>query len=522
MKIQQYTFLAFLGFALSFAIAQFQPAPGYLDAEYYYAGGIQLVEGKGFTEPYLWNYLDGVTLLPHPSHGYWMPLASILSALGMALTGQTGYLSARIFFFLIAAFAPPLTAALAYSFSRQKELAFVSGLLAVFSIYNAPFVAVTDNFGPFMLFGALYFLLITRISNNELNAKDWLLLGLTSGLMTLARSDGLLWLGLAFLYALLRSFHLSFTGFLKSTAKLFSLALLGFLLVMGPWYLRNLSVYGSIMAPGGSRVLWLDHYDQTFAFPPTLLSLRSFLALGWQEILSDRVAALGSNLLSTFAAHGGILLFPFILVGIYAHRRDERVRLAATAFLILFVVMTFIFPFAGSRGSFFHAGAALQPMWWSLAPLGLEKILEVLRRRNWGNDQTRVIFRSALVMISVILTGFVIYLRLFALGWSEVRENYGQIDVWMQQRGIVSSDIVIVRNAPGYYLQTGRQAIAFPYGGEQAIFDVARQFNSYYLVLEPEALNRPLILDYQDQNGGAEFLYLGEMDNVKIYKIEIE
>ncbi len=39
--------------------------------------------GYGFSEMVLWNFLDDPEGLPHPSHGYWMPLVSILSAAGM-------------------------------------------------------------------------------------------------------------------------------------------------------------------------------------------------------------------------------------------------------------------------------------------------------------------------------------------------------------------------------------------------------------------------------------------------------
>ena len=52
-----------------------QPAPGYMDAEYYYAGGLQLAAGRGFTQPFLWNYLDQPEGLPHPAFTYWMPAA---------------------------------------------------------------------------------------------------------------------------------------------------------------------------------------------------------------------------------------------------------------------------------------------------------------------------------------------------------------------------------------------------------------------------------------------------------------
>jgi hypothetical protein len=68
MRFRTYFFLFLFGLAVPVFIAKFQRIPGYLDSDYYYAGGIQLATGKGFTEPYLWNYLDGATSLPHPSH----------------------------------------------------------------------------------------------------------------------------------------------------------------------------------------------------------------------------------------------------------------------------------------------------------------------------------------------------------------------------------------------------------------------------------------------------------------------
>src|SRR5687767_13594364 len=57
MTFRVYLVLFILALLPPILIAQFQPAPGYLDSDYYYAGGIQLVNGKGFTEPYMWNYL---------------------------------------------------------------------------------------------------------------------------------------------------------------------------------------------------------------------------------------------------------------------------------------------------------------------------------------------------------------------------------------------------------------------------------------------------------------------------------
>ncbi len=523
MLFRNYIFLFLLGLAVPVFIAQYQPVPGYLDSDYYFAGGIQLANGKGFTEPYLWNYLDGVSSLPHPSHSYWMPLASIVAALGMRLTGQATYASARLFFILIAALVPPLTAALAYTFSKRRDLAITSGVLAVFCVYNAPFIGVTDNFGLFMLFGALYFLIATQLMEDATRGLNWLLLGLLAGLMSLSRTDGLLWLGVTFLFAFIRArsaaqpvtFNPS-TGSgqrLQLATRNSLISFFAFLVIMAPWYIRSFNIYGTLMSPGGSRALWLGEYDQTFIYPPSQLSADSFLALGAKKIFTDRNSALGINLLNGFAAHGGIVPFPFIIAGIVYYRKDERVRVAGIAWLILLFVMSFLFPFAGARGAFFHAGAALQPMWWALAPLGLESILASLRKRGIGNDQNRLIFRSILVLITILLTVYVVNYKLFTIGWSEGEEKYSSVEQFLIEKGIKPNDVVIIGNAPGYYIETGRSAISIPYGGSNSIRAVSDQFNARYLVVEPKNAN-------SDLKAYDQFISLGEINGAHVYKIE--
>jgi hypothetical protein len=501
-------------------IAQFQPIPGYLDSDYYFAGGIQLVTGKGFTEPYMWNYLDGSTTLPHPSHGYWQPLASIIAAMGMWLTGKTTYASARIFFILIAGLVPPITAYLAYLFTKRRDLAITSALLGIFSVYSAPFVGVTDNFGIFMLLGGLYFIVAFQLIQDSANLRNWFFLGLFAGLMTLSRSDGLLWLAVTFLFALWRAPHGFFFDRVKPVILNSGIALLGFLIVMTPWYVRNINAYGRVMAPGGSRALWLSNYDQTFIYPPDQLNKETFLATGWQEIAAVRLKALSTNLQSAFAAHGAIILFPFTLTGVYVNRRQEWIKLAGLAWLVLFFVMTFIFPLAGARGAFFHAGAAFQPVWWTLAPLGLEEMLAYLRKRNWGDDRAQVVFRAGLVMIVAILTLFVVNLRLFTLGWSEGEQDYPSIENFLQEKGIGEKDIVIVRNPPGYYLGTGRSALPIPYGNEQTVLQVAHQFGAIYLVLEKEAVLDPMQGLFENPMDNPDFIFLGELNETKLFRIE--
>ncbi len=506
--------LFLLGLAVPLVIAQFQSLPGYMDADYYFGGGLQLASGKGFTEPYLWNYLDNPAGLPHPSHTYWMPLASIIAALGMSVGGLT-YAAARLPFLLLAACVPPLTAALAFSFSQNRALALASGLLACFPVYYAPFLPVTDNYAIYMILGGGYLLLLQK----EVSPGKFVLLGIISGLMTLARSDGLLWLGITFLLALWKAKQPNLLRFTFYSLRFAFFALLGYLLIMGFWYVRNLSLFEGLMAPGTRYALWLTSYNETFAYPPAQITFENWLAAGLDSALKARLTALRLNLLNAFAAQGGIFLFPFIVIGLWQFRRDLRVRVGTLAWIGLLLAMTLVFPFAGPRGAFFHAGAALQTLWWSLAPLGLDAVIGSARRRGWFTAQAFVIFRGALVVLSLAMTVLIVYIRVIQPGWETEDGLYVQVEQRLVERGAQPGDIVITRNPPGYYVAAGRAAIALPSSGLESILAVAARYDARFLVLEEKGVTGDLRTLYDAPGANPSFEYLGETDGTKLFEI---
>ena len=75
--------LLVLAFIVRLLTALLLKQPGYTDAYYYAVGAQQLYEGQGFSEPFIWNYLDPPETVSHPGYSYWMPLASILGWLGL-------------------------------------------------------------------------------------------------------------------------------------------------------------------------------------------------------------------------------------------------------------------------------------------------------------------------------------------------------------------------------------------------------------------------------------------------------
>jgi hypothetical protein len=495
-----------LGLAVSAAVAAFQRAPGYMDADYYYMGGLNLAHGRGFHEQILWNYLDDPTGLPHPSHGYWMPLASLVAAGGLVIAPAGGYDSAQWGFILLAALVPPLTAALGYALhpspAPKKRAATLAGLLAVFPGYYLGVLTTTDSFGIVMLLGAAFFLLLHAAPEKR---HTPFLLGVLAALLHLSRADGVLWLGLAI-------YSLHTTRFVLRSVY----SLSGYLLTMTPWFMRNITVFGNLLAPGGARALWLTRYDELFAFPAGILTPARWLASGAGEILHARLLAGWTNLQSATGVQGMVFLFPLVLWGLWRLRRERTVKLAGGMWLAIFFVMTVIFPFAGGRGGFFHSGAAVQPLLWAVVPAGLDGFVEWgNRRRGWKVPQARRVFGAGLVMLAAALSLVLGGMRLANGGASPA--GHAAVEAFLTAHGAQPGEIVMVNNPPGWFVATGRPAIVIPDGGVNAVLAAGRAYGAGYLVLE-EAQGLGELFHAPD--GWAGLVYLGFAGGAKVFAFD--
>jgi len=514
--------LAFLGLVLVLGVAAFQDSPGYMDADYYAVTGMQLAEGKGFTEPFLWNYLDDPVGIPHPSHTYWMPLTSLLAASIPMLAGRWDWLAARLPFVLAAALIPPLTATLAYSISRRRDLALISGLLAVFSGYYLAYLPTTDTFGIYMLLGVLFFLLVA----SRFSFLNSLLLGVVAGLLHLSRADGILWLPVAFVVIFIHQRENRKSIIFLVSCLLFSA--LGYLLIMAPWFARNHSEFGTILGPGSSNALWMTSYNQLFSYPAGQVSFEAWQQAGLGAAFKARLWALGMNLGTTLGVQGLVFLLPLSVVGLWVLRKKSLIKVAILAWVLIFGLMTFVFPFAGARGGFFHSGAALQPVWWAVVPLGLESALAwIARKRAWPQIQARRVFTSALILFVASLTLFIAYERVIGddpdlPAWNEEFRTNLLIEQFIASHHAAEDLQVMIANPPGYYFATGRQGIVTPDGGEGTALAVAEQYKIRYLVLEDGHIVEGLQTVYNQPEDHYGIRYLGEVEDARIFTFKPE
>lgn len=503
MKRRHYLLLYLAALAVLILAASFQHSPGYMDADYYQLTGQRMAQGLGFSEPVLWNYLDDPTGLPHPSHAYWMPLSSLMAAASMKATAASNFTGGRAIFILLAAAISPLTAQITFVLTKQTRLALFAGGLAILSAFYLPYLATTDSFGTSMLLGGLFFLMLISLKKNNLTAWQALGLGALAGLMHLARAEGLLWL----FAAILAVWTLS-----KRKSNLL-LVLGGYLLFVGPWLLRNLQTFATLLAPGASHTLWLTSYNELFAYPASQLSAAHWLASGWGAILQARLDALAQNLLSAVTVQGLIFLAPLIVWGAWKLRKQMSVRMATGIWAVLLFVMSVVFPFSGGRGGFFHAASALQPMAWVLAAVGLQAFVEWgAKKRDWQPKQAFRVLAAGVLVFALALSAYVVKVRVigddpYNLVGDQSAVHYAHLGETLNELGVPHNAIIMVNNPPGFALATGRSAIVIPDGEPHVSIAAAARYGATVLLLEanhPDGLNE--LYNQPQQAVGVDFI----------------
>ncbi|HWQ83780.1 MAG TPA: hypothetical protein VN363_04390, partial [Anaerolineales bacterium] len=459
MKPLHYFLLYLLAFLVLLGAASFQHSPGYMDAEYYLAGGMSITSGS-WQEPFIWNYLDDPVGLPHPAFAYWMPLASLLAAAGMKLGGSLSFTAGRLGFILVGAGVAPLTAALAYRLDPRRTAALLAGLLAVCAGYYLPYLPAPDTFGLVMLLGGGFLFLCqllgerskSRANQPSLESPSgesprWqdlamvIGLGVIAGFMHLARADGLLWLAAGGLAVLI----LPGSAWPRRLAHL-GLLVLGYLVVMAPWMARNQAVFGSFFSAGGLRPLWITTYNELYTYPASLLTPQRWLASGLPALLAVRLKALGVNLQSLLAVQGQIFLLPLMLVGLWQLRRAWAVRLGGLAWLAILGVMSLVFPHQGWRGGYFHSAAALQPLLWAVVPLGLSTFINWAgAERRWNIPQAQRVFQVGLLVLAAGFSLVVSGGRIFgaspqnpgdSLLWDAPARRYERMGAALEAQGL--------------------------------------------------------------------------------------
>ena len=527
-------FVLFLVGLLAAAGATFlQTNPGYMDAYYYYYGGQQIASGHGWNEMFIWNYLDDPTSLPHPAFTYWMPLTSLLAAVGIKLFSGVFpmFKAAQYSFVLLTACIAPVTASLAFNLSGRKGFGWLAGFLVIFCGFYLPYMTTTDSFSVVMLLGGLFFLLYARLKKGRA-----LVFGLLAGLMHMARADGLLWLGVAGLAVLFdlaeENGELNFKNVLGSAISWRYLregliVVLGYLLVMFPWFYRNIGEFGGLFPPGGSRTMWVLSYDELFSYPASILTPSRWWDAGLGKLLAARGEAVWVNLQTTIISMGVLLPGILSILGLWHLRKNKLVKLGFIGWAVLFGIMTVVFPFSGMRGSYFHSGAALVPLMMALAPVGIDVLTQASLKRfkNWKDERIRPFYIGVTILFVIGFSVFQYFSTVAGfegdsgLAWNQTETRYKAVDVVLDGLGASRFELVMAASPPGFTVVTGRAAIAIPDGDPQRMLEAAKDYGADWVLVEP---NHPEGLDelYENPQDVGSLTLIVRVEDVLIFAWE--
>ena len=468
-----------------FITRYFVAGPGYTDVFYHINAANRLVTGQELTDPYYWTYIGATDKLPAPSHLYWMPLTSLSAAVGMwLLNAPNSYTAAQLLFSLM--FAGLVLVGFwcgAYLGGTRRHM-WVAGLVTLFSGFFVRFWGAIDTFAPYALAGSLSLVFLglsNRAESKPQRTSIYAILGgAFAGFAHLTRADGVLlvivgWAALG--WSLLFNRSEKQMGFWRLLSQGVALTL-GYLVVMLPWFLRNLNVLGTPMPLGGTQTIWFTSYDDLFNYPPLATPLTLF-ANGISDFAASRWLALTNNLGTFVAVEGLIVMTPLMLVGLWHQRCTEFLQPFWIYVVGLHLAMTFVFPFPGYRGGLLHSAAALIPFWAALGVVGLDTVVDWIarRRRRWKAQSAKAVFSVGLVFVAVLLS------LMIGLPTRVPPQLGSPLDQALVQQLPPDARVMINDPAQLYYF-TGLGGVVLPNEAPDVILEIARKYNVKYVVIE--------------------------------------
>ena len=473
--------IMFLAFALRLALATQAPTPGIADPTHYYNLGRNLAAGRGFVIDYIWQYHTPPADVTHPDD-YWMPLAAILAALPMRLFGPS-LLASLLPAMLFGAILLPL---LSYSIGRQLDLSPDGCLFAAAATAFTPELVLnsvrTDTTIFYVSFAGTALLAMHHaLASDTARRRDrWLLCaGALAGLAYLTRQDGLL---------LLPTFLLSLAMFrwagVRPASGTAVLRLAGWfaapwLLVVGPWLVRNQVTFGTPFTGKVTRTLFVTTFIDQFTYGREL-SLRTYLSWGIDNIV-DKIAFEGAANVKMMVVLLSVMS-PAVCVGIGRLGMDRAGRRMLPPFLpaglfllVLFAFYTVLAPFHSQGGSFKKSAMTLIPLAMAVGAWAVGKYVSPAMARR--------AFVGALV--SLLAFHGVDLVRTDFLAAARYDRSVRRIVEALRLQGDANGDgrIVVMSQDPYQFNLHGIHGLMFPSDDRPTIFAVADRYHVDYFVL---------------------------------------
>ncbi len=331
--------------------------PGYTDAYYYADVAQRLARGLGLTADFVWDPLE-LGALPVVSHRFWMPMATVLQAVGIAPFGGVlgDFRAGQLVIVLVAAFVPAAAYAAARTLGATERAALAAAAIVGLGGLFAPAWVSVDGFVPAALLGTVFFIAYARAASGSL--RDGVVAGAMVGALYLTRTETALF-GLALLALAVRG-----------PARRAGLAGAAVALAIGAGWLARDVVVGM---PSGllARSVLLVRYEDFFAMRDP--SVSAYLA-AFPQALAAKSAALVSNAVTFLFAFAIVLVVP-LGYGVRALWSRAEVRAWTLLAAAVFLAQSLVWTLHSTRGSYFHSLGAFFPFGVALAVAGGQRLL---------------------------------------------------------------------------------------------------------------------------------------------------
>jgi Dolichyl-phosphate-mannose-protein mannosyltransferase len=468
------------------------PDPAYPDAYYYVDVARALANGHGLNVDFVWIFaevggkLPAQAVLPVPSNAHWLPLASFLQVPFILLLGANAIASA-LPLVLVGSLAAPLTWAIARDIGASRTVQVGAGVLAAIPAAATVFMPQPENFAIFQPLIAATLWMTARGLRGD--TRSYAVAGLLVGLASIARNDAFLLglaVGLVFVIDRIRAWRHKVRPHIPFLAAVACVGL--YLLVVVPWWYRQLTVFGSI-SPTASNgtALWLTDYRQWDSITADV-SFSNFLAQGLDGIIGSRVGGFVSAAANFAVLVGSLVLVPFMIWGGWLRRRSDDLLPWFLYLVILFLGATLIFPLHVPGGAFIHSAVGLGPYAYILALEGVAAFVVWIARRRPTWDTASAIPTFSWIVVGLVVISAVLVVPVLHAGWNAVREPRLEAAARLDALGVPATDRLMTVDAGGFKYLTGRGGVVTPDDPIDTIRDVAEAYDIRWLILEKKGV----------------------------------
>ena len=471
---------------------------------YYVGVAHSLMSGEGLVSNGVWSYATPPLEVPKAAFELWLPMSTFVSAAAMSVLGTT-FWAAQVGGALLGAAVAPLAWIIGRETAqvqgldarRSRALAITSGLLAA---VLSPLVlgsVVPDSYMPFTVFMLAAAILVPRVigaRNGQGGATRpsiivGLGLGLILGLSYLSRQE-VIWLGLTLVLMqawVLRSRPRG-TRLREAAARL-GPVVVGGLLVVVPWLVRNMIELGSAFPGQAVENMFLIDNEDIFAFRDRP-SATGYLAQDLVTIVSNplRAAVDGFINVITLPAFPVGIAGLVALVGLWrspALRRPTALLAVLASATMIFLTTMLLFPVATLWGTFMHSAGPLLVGLAVLAALGGDTLLAAISaRREWERPNI-VIAPFALVAMASLFTIFQInVISDQAAGTASRYAGLGSALAAAAEADDMAVPDTLITDHPMWLAEaTGGFAIALPDEDLEAVMALSDMFDAPWVVV---------------------------------------